>query len=174
MTVAKYTGFGALAGGVLAVLLYALGFGVELLNCACAIITCDCSREEALPGLWKGDSFINIFMFCLIGGAIIGLAYGLYKKKMELDAEAARKAAENSEEAQKQRVLWAEEIKKEANAIYKTCQANLSADKPLRSTTHKSSELMKEIVEELTNASELQGRVNAIADDVSLRGEKKQ
>ena len=173
MAVVKYTGIGALAGGVLAVLLYALGFGVEILNCACAIITCDCNREEALPGLWHGNSFVNIFLFCLIGGAIIGLVYGIYKRKMELDAEAARKAAENSEEARRQRELWAEEIRNEANAIYKTCKTNQDADKPLRSTTHKSSELMKEIVEELTRASELQGRVDAIANEVSLRGDTK-
>lgn len=174
MTVVKYTSIGALAGGVLAILLYVLGFGVEILNCACAIITCDCNRQEALPGLWHGNSFVNIFIFCLIGGAVIGLVYGLYKMKMEMDAEAARKAAENSEEARRQRAQWAEEIKEEANAIYKTCQINQDADKPLRSTTHKSSELMKEIVEELSRTAELQGRVNAIADEVLLRGETKQ
>jgi hypothetical protein len=33
---------GAGIGAGVAVLLYVLGFGIELLNCACQILTCNC------------------------------------------------------------------------------------------------------------------------------------
>lgn len=161
---------GALIGAVVSLILYVLGFGIEILNCACQIITCNCSGDDAIPGMWEDGAFFNVLIFCAIAGAIIGLIYGLYKMKIASDEEAARKSAEDSEAARQQRVKWAEEIKQKALTVSGTCDKNKSADKPLVSTTYQASSKMKDILFELTKVAELQGKVDSIADDLTERG----
>ena len=102
---------GAVIGAGVALILYVLGFGVELLNCACQILTCNCDGGNAIPGMWSGDSFGHALLFCTIAGAAIGLIYGICKMKVAADEETARRNAENSEEARKQRVKWADDEK---------------------------------------------------------------
>ena len=51
---------GAAAGAGVALILYVLGFGVELVNCACQILTCNCDGGDAIPGMWSGDSFLHV------------------------------------------------------------------------------------------------------------------
>ena len=161
---------GAIVGAGVALILYVFGFGVELLNCAFQILTCNCDGGDALPGMWSGDSFRNIFLFCTIAGAVIGLIYGVYKKKAASDEENARKNAEKSEEARKQRVKWADEVKQKALNVNNTCESNKAVDKPLVSTIYQSGSQMKEIMNELTKAAELQGKVDSIADELSKKG----
>lgn len=161
---------GAGIGAGVALILYVLGFGVELLNCACQILTCNCDGGDAIPGMWSGDSFGHVLLFCTIAGAVIGLIYGVYKMKAAADEEAARKKAENSEEARKQRVKWADEVKQKALNVNNTCERNKSSDKPLVSTTYESSSRMKDIINELTKAAELQGKVDSIADEMTKKG----
>lgn len=162
---------GAVIGAVVSLLLYVLGFGIEILNCACQIITCNCNfDDDAIPGMWEDGAFFNVLIFCAIAGAIIGLIYGLYKMKVAADEEAARKSAENSEAARQQRVKWAGEIKQKALTVSGTCDKNKSADKPLVSTTYQAGSQMKDIVHELTKVAELQGKVDSIADDLTKKG----
>lgn len=161
---------GAATGAGVALILYVLGFGVELVNCACQILTCNCDGGDAIPGMWSGDSFLHVLLFCAIGGAVIGLIYGIYKMKAAADEETARRNAENSEEARKQRVKWADEVKQKALNVNNTCERNKSADKPLVSTTYQASSQMKEIINELIKAAELQGKVDSIADELSKKG----
>lgn len=161
---------GAAAGAGVALALYLLGFGVELVNCACNILTCNCDGGDAIPGMWNGDSFFNVLLFCSIGGAVIGLIYGIYKMKSAADEETARRNAEYSEEARKQRVKWADEAKTKALNVNNICERNKSADKPLVSTTYQASSQMKEIMNELTKVAELQGKVDSIADELSKKG----
>ena len=161
---------GAAAGAGVALILYVLGFGVELVNCACQILTCNCDGGDAIPGMWSGDSFLHVLLFCTIGGAVIGLIYGIYKMKAAADEETARRNAENSEEARKQRVKWADKAKQNALNVNNTCERNKSVDKPLVSTTYQASSQMKEIMNELTKAAELQGKVDSIADELSKKG----
>ena len=161
---------GAAIGAGVAVLLYVLGFGVELLNCACQILTCNCDGGDAIPGMWSGDSFGHVFLFCAIGGAIIGLVYGIYKMKAAADEEAARKRAENSEEARQQRIKWANEVKQKALNVNSTCERNKASNKPLVSTTYQASSEMKDITKELTKVAELKGKVDSIAEDMVKKG----
>ena len=112
---------GAAAGAGVALILYVLGFGVELLNCACQILTCNCDGGDAIPGMWSGDSFGPVLLFWTIAGAVIGLIYGIYKMKAAADEETARRNAENSEEARKQKVKWADEAKQKALNVNNIC-----------------------------------------------------
>lgn len=160
---------GAVAGAVLSLVLYLLGGIVELFNCACHIVSCNCEGGDAIPWLWNGESFLTVLLFCSIGGAIIGLVYGICKMKSASNAKKARIAAENSEEAKKQRVKWAKEAKQRAVNVYNTCERNESSDKPLVSTTYQSNQQMRNILIELTKAVELQGKVDSITDELSKK-----
>lgn len=161
---------GAGIGAGVTLILYALGFGVELLNCACQILTCNCDESDAIPGMWNGDAFGHILLFCTIAGAVIGLIYGIYKMKVAADEETARRNAKNSEEARKQRVKWADEVKQKALNVNNICERNKASDKPLVSTTYQSSSQMKGIMNELTKVAELQGKVDSIADELKKKG----
>lgn len=172
-TVIKDTVIGAILGAVGAVVLYILGFGVELLNCACQIITCDCDGGAAIPGMWEGSSFMSVLIFCVIGGAVIGFVYGIYKAKVESDAEASKRAAENSEAAKKQRIQWASEAKQKALNVNNTCETNNKNVSPLVSATYKADSQMETILAELANTAELKGKVDAMTNDIKKGGASK-
>ena len=140
---------GAVIGAGVALILYALGFIIELVNCACQIVTFNCDGGDAIPGMWSGSSFLHVLLFCAICGAIIGLIYGIYKMKVAADEEAAKKNAENAEADRKQRIIWAVEVKQKAADISSICERNKSYDKPLVSTTYQASTQMKNIMDEL-------------------------
>lgn len=164
---------GAGIGAAGAVLLYMLGFGIELLNCACQIITCNCNGSDAIPGMWKGGSFMSVFLFCLIAGAVIGFIYGICKVKAASDAEAARREAENSEAARKQRSQWASEVKQKALNVSNTCESNNKNVSPLVRGTYEAEKQMGLILSELASAAELKGKIDAMADDVKKGGASK-
>ena len=90
--------------------------------------------------------------------------------KAAADEETARKNAENSEKARKQRIKWADEVKQKALNVNNICERNKTSDKPLVSTTYQASSEMKDIMNELTNVAELQGKVDSIADELSKKG----
>lgn len=170
MSVIICTLVGAGIGAGVALIIYLLGFGTELLNCTCQILTCNCDGGDALPGMWSEDSFGNILFFCMIAGAIIGLIYGICKMKVAADKEMARKNTENSDEARRQRVKWADEIKQKALDVNNICERNKAFDKPLVTTIYKSSSQMTDILNELTKVAELQGKVDSIANELKQNG----
>lgn len=161
-----YTLKGAILGTVGAVCLYVAGFFIEFLNFGCAILTCDCDK----PMVFNWSGMWGVLIICVIGGAVVGLFYGIYKEKEERDAETARRNAENSEEARKQRVKWAGEIKQKALNVSITCSGNKAGDKPLVSTTYKANTQMTEIMNELTRVAEKQGKVDSLAEELSKKG----
>lgn len=169
-TVVICTLAGAAIGAVAAIGLYILGFGVELLNCVCSIITCNCDGGDAIPGMWSGSSFMSVLIFCAIGGAAIGFIYGLVKVKAANDAEIARRNAENSEAAKKQREQWAGEVKSKALNVSNTCEANYKNVSPLVNGAYKADAQMSSILQELSNVAELKGKVDAMADDAKKGG----
>lgn len=154
---------GAAFGGIGAVGLFIAGFVLEIVNLGYAILTCDCDK----PMFFDWSGMWSLLLICVIGGAVIGSFYGFYKAKEESDADAARIAAENSEEARKQRVKWASEVKQKALNVNDTCSRNKKSDKPLVSTTYKASAQMTEIINELTKVAEKQGKVNSLAEELS-------
>lgn len=161
---------GAGIGAGVALALYVLGFGVELINCACQIITCDCDGGDAIPAMWEGGSFWSVLLFCTIAGAVIGLIYGIYKMKVASDEEARRRAAADSEEAKNQRTKWAGEVKQKALSVANSCEKNAKDYKALISPNYKSDSQMETIMKELANAAELRGKVDAMANDAKTKG----
>lgn len=161
---------GAGIGAVVALFIYLLGFVVELFNCACQIITCNCDGGDAIPIMWNVSAFLEVLLLCTIAGAVIGLIYGIYKMKLANDEEAAKKAAADLEKAKKQRIKWAEEVKQKALSVTNICEKNAKGYKPLITASYKANAQMDAIIKELANASELKGKVDAMADDVKTKG----
>lgn len=165
-TILWYMIKGAMYGGLGAGGLFVAGFAIEFLNMGCAILTCDCDKPMVFDwsGMW------SLLLICIIGGAVIGLFYGFYKAKEASDADAARIAAENSEEARKQRAKWASEVKHKALNVNNTCSKNKTSDQPLVSATYKANAQMNEIMNELTKVAEKQGKVDSLAEELSKKG----
>lgn len=161
---------GAGIGAGVALAIYILGLGVELVNCACQIVTCNCDGGDAIPALWGDGSFLSVFLFCTIAGAVVGLIYGIYKMKVASDKEARKKAAADSEEAKKQRIKWASEVKQKALSVANVCDKNAKEYKPLITPTYKADAQMDLIINELANAAELKGKLDAMANDTKTKG----
>lgn len=157
---------GAVIGAIGAACLFIIGGVIEVANFGCAVLTCDCDKPTVFDwsGMW------GLLIICTIGGAVIGLFYGIYKYKQESEAEAARRNAENSEEARKQRVRWANEIKQQALHLDRNCTKNRKSAKAVVSTTYKASSQMRDIMSELSKMAELQGKIDSISEELSKKG----
>lgn len=161
---------GAIYGAIASIALYVFGFGVELLNCACAIVSCNFDSKDAIPGLWSSGSFTHILIFCTAAGAIIGFIYGIMKTKSEKDAEKAKRDAESSEAAKKQRESWAIEIKEKAFDVSKTCDANVENIENIVQTDYCAEKQMKLILEELSDAAMINENINTVAKSIKKGG----
>lgn len=75
-----YTLKGAAIGAIGAVCLFVVGFCIELFNMGCAILTCDCDKPMVFDwsGMW------GLLFICTIGGAVVGMVYGIYKAKVNM------------------------------------------------------------------------------------------
>lgn len=161
-----YTLKGAAIGAIGAVCLFVVGFCIELFNMGCAILTCDCDKPMVFDwsGMW------GLLFICTIGGAVVGMVYGIYKAKEEINAEKSRRDAENSEAARKQRIQWASEVKQKALNVSNTCEANCKNVPPLVSSAYKADAQMELVLSELAKTAELMGKVDAMAEDVQKGG----
>lgn len=161
-----YTLKGAAIGTIGAISLFFVGFFIEILNFGCAVLTCDCDKPMVFDwsGMW------GILLICTCGGAIVGMIYGIYKEKEESNEADAKRNAEKSEEAQKQRIQWASEVKQTALNVSNTCEANSKNVTPLVNSTYKADAQMELILSEFANASELMGKVNAMAEEIQENG----
>lgn len=163
---AAYTFKGALIGAIGAVILFSIGFFIEVFNLGCAILTCDCDKSTVFDwsGMW------GVLGLCIIAGAVIGLFYGIYKAKEEKNAQMAKINAANSEQARKQRIQWAGEIKQEALKANNKCYDIKKQTQPIVITTYKASEKMMEIMNELSKIAEMQGKVDLLGEELSKKG----
>lgn len=158
---------GAGLGGLGAIGLFVAGFFFELMNIGIAIITCDCDAEYLFD--WSG--MFGLLLFCIIGGAIVGAFYGFYLVKVANDEEAARLSAAQSEEARRQRIKWAGEVKQKVMSLNKTCSDYAASDTPLISADYKANAEMSKILNELNRLAETEGQVDALAEELSGKGE---
>lgn len=161
---------GAGIGAIVTLVLYVLGIGVELLNCACQIVSFDCNGGNAIPIMWKSGTFVAVLLFCTIAGAVIGLTYGICKMKMASDEVARIREAAKLEEVKKQHVKFAGEVKQKALSVAITCEKNYKDYKTLISPIYNSDIQMDMIIKELANAAELKGKVDAMANDTKMKG----
>ena len=105
---------------------------------------------------------------CIVVGALIGLVNGLYKLQVASEEEARRIAA--AEEAKKQHIKWADEVKQKALSVANSCAKNAEDCKSLISPNYMAASQMDLIMKELANATELKGKVDAIANDTKAKG----
>lgn len=168
ITILKWIFSGAGLGGLGAIGLFVVGFFFELMNLGVAILTCDCDA----PMLFDWSGMGGLLLFFIVGGAIIGGCYGFYLVKTEQDEEAARLAAEESEEARRQRIKWANEVKQKVLGVDNTCTQNTASDRPLVSAEYKAGAHMEEIINELTRAAEKEGMVEYVASELAKKGDK--
>lgn len=89
-------------GIAIALALYALGFVLEVLNCTCHIVTCNCQGGDLIPIMWSWESFFTVVTFSTAGCAIIGAIAGFFIGLQEIRdiyekerREAARAALEH-------------------------------------------------------------------------------
>ena len=157
-----------IGAGVAIVIIYILGGVLEILSCFCQILTCD--FDGGSSSVWGEGAFLSVFLFCTIAGAAIGLIYGIYKMKEKSDSEARKKAAIDSEEAKKQRIKWASEVKQKALSVANVCDKNAKEYKPLITPSYKADAQMDLIINELANAAELKGKLDAMANDTKTKG----
>lgn len=167
LTILKWILSGAGLGGLSAIGLFVIGFLFELMNLGVAILTCDCDAQTMFD--WSGMG--GLLLFCIIAGAIIGGVYGFYLVKTENDEEAAKLAAQQSEEARRQRIKWANEAKQKALSVHNTCTQNTVSDHPLVSAEYKARSQMAEIINELMRAAEKEGKVSALASELTRKGD---
>lgn len=161
---------GAGIGLGVSVVIWILSFIWSLLNCTCNILSCN--WNASVPDPMGGDAFLHTLLFCVIGGAIIGLIVGIVETKAKIDEETAKRNAANSEEARRQREIWAGEVKQKALNISNSCTSNNNTSKTIVSTSFKASLQMKEIMDELTKAAEIQGKVDSISNELEAGGIK--
>lgn len=107
-----------------------------------------------------------IFLILPGVGAISGYIYG----KIKNDNEARLKNLDRLEKEKQQRIKWAEDIKKMATNVVNTCEKNAGEYEVLISPAYKANSQMDEILKELANASELKGKVEAMAHDTRTKG----
>lgn len=160
--------YGLLIGAALAVVLYVLGFCVEICNCTCAIVTCNCDPQDALPFMWSWDAFKKCILFTTIGGGIIGGIYGAVLGIQERNAQIAESNRKYSEAALAHRKSNADTLKKEVqrlltSAYLKQKQVN---DYVLQ-TTYVSNERQKDGWEALKSAYDTNAELQAIIEEIS-------
>lgn len=159
---------GAAIGAGAAIVLYLLADVLDLLSCICNIISCDFNAKSS--NISGSINFGTLILVCVIGGAVIGLFIGISKMKTAADAEKAKRDAENSEKAKKQRELWAGEMKKLALNTKNACSKNLSEDAPLVKTEYVSATQMEKINKAFADFAEAQGIIDCYADEVGAKG----
>ena len=166
MLIVKPTLIGGGIGSIVAIVLYIGSLFIEMFNCACQAITCDSSAGISNPILESSSTF----WFCAIGGAIVGFIYGLCKYLAAKNAEQDRLNAINSENARKQREKMASDIKQKNSTVISKCKSNADNIPSFISPNYKSKEQMENIIVELSNLSELQGKINGIVEDMNNAG----
>lgn len=163
----KYLFYGLFIGAIIAVALYALGFVIELGNCACGILTCDCDRGDALPFMWSWDSFMTCIAWTTIGGAVIGGIYGAGVGIQEKNARDAAMNAEALEKAKKQREHNATTLKTEVNAKHTTIHSyQKEAYSYSIPSGYRATDLQKNGWMKLSNAYDSNLEMQAIIEDI--------
>lgn len=162
----KYTGYGAAVGAGLCVLLFIYELVAGMWNCMC-----DCFGGcSGMPEINSGLTFLYVFLVCLITGLIAGIFSALSDRSARLSADERERKRKESKEAQRQRIRWASEVKEKSLEVEKISDENYKGIKPLITAQYRADEQMSIISDELANISELNGKVNAMAQDVKMKG----
>lgn len=162
----KYTGYGAAVGACLCFLLFLYSFVAEIWNCMC-----DCFGGcSEMPEVDSGLTFLFVFIISLAIGLMVGLFSAFNDRNYRLSAEERRRKENESEEAKRQRIKWASEVKQKSLEVTNICDKNYKNLKPLITAQYRADGQMSTISDELANISELNGKIKAMAQDVKMKG----
>lgn len=161
----KYAGYGAAVGAGLCILLFIYELLAETWNCMC-----DCIGGCYLPEVSTGLTFLFVFVACVIIGFMIGLFSAFSDRRNRLDEEGKRSKEQAAAAAKQQRMKWASEVKRKSLEVANTCDKNYKNIQPLIHPQYKAETLISSILTEMANISELQGKVEAMAEDVKMKG----
>ena len=128
------------------------------------------SCSEGCAGYFGDKGVQNCYLYASLISAIIGGIYGIIVEKQEQDEYRQAQDAKERANSKEQRIKWASEVKQKALNVTNTCAKNKASDKPLVSTTYKANSQMYDIMNELTKAAEKQGKVDALAEELSKKG----
>lgn len=168
----KYLFYGLFIGAGIALALYALGFVIELGNCACGILTCDCDRGDALPFMWTDNSFKTCIMWTTVGGAVIGGIYGMCVGIQEKHARDMENNTEILNRERNQREHNAAMLKTEVNKKYDLIRSYQDrAYGYALSSKYRAVDLQKNGWLKLNNAYDSNLEIQEIIDDIGGRKE---
>lgn len=154
MKIAKYVAYGALAG-------LCVGLGLSFFG----------GRQEFIGNPVAQHYILYSTLIGSVIGGVCGIVQIVQKKSaIQKAMDLAQIELAQSASAQKQRTAWASEVKKNALNLNNTCSKNKTFNKPLVSTTYQAKNQMTEIMNELFKATEKQGKVDALAKELSKKG----
>ena len=165
---------GLLIGLVIGIILSIfVGFEATL-NCVGewigAFFGCGSCYDGCSYYLWDKD-VQNCIMYCSIISALVSGVYSTYVAFQDMVINKKRIADLEIENAKKQRIQWANEAKQLALKVSCDCKSNESGFNSLISTEYQSEKMIELISMELTNVSELQGKIEAMVKDIEKKGE---
>lgn len=119
--------------------------------------------------LSAGDSTLHFIYAALMGGALIGVVSWVIMLRVLKAEEEERKEAEKLKEDYKRRVRWADTaaIHKKAENVRDICKDNYALDKQVVQVSYEADLQMNAILKNLAKATELQGKVNQMAEELS-------
>ena len=150
------------AVGAVSAIVFCIAF--PFLGCVCSLATCG-----AIP-IPDGVSLSAMMIFCSIAGAIIGFVYGVKKRKAIKEEKKARLEATNSELMRKQREKWASEVRRIAVNVSNTCDFNEANLASVVHSTYTAEAQMEKVLKEFSEAVELKGKIDALAEDIKKGG----
>jgi len=162
----KCTGYGAAIGAGLCVLLFIYDLFAEFWNCMC-----DCFGERSeLPIVNEGITFLFVFLISFAIGVVIGIISAFSARNNRLFEEERKRNEQESTEARNQRIKWASEVKQKSLDVANVCEKNYKDIKIMIAPQYKADAQMKSISTELANIFELQGKIDAMAEDIKAKG----
>ena len=166
MKVLKYSGYGAAGGAVLCALLFVYSLGAEIWNCMC-----DCFGDSSTaPVADEGSTYFFVFIICLGIGLMVGLFAAYCDRSERVSEEEQKRKEKESQEAKRQRIAWASEVQKKAHEVMKICNKNYNGLGPIIDAEYMADSQMITIADELANMSELNGKINSMAQDIKTKG----
>ena len=175
MKVIKYTVYGALVGLCSGLILgYCMGCE-SAFSCAeewiYAIFGCNGSSFTGGCQQFTNNPVVkNCIIFSTVICALIGGAYAEFQSFQEKEAIQEAKKSEQQASAKKQREILAREAKQKALDAYNICCSNKEMDKSLVSIIYESDTQLTQIINELTNVAEKQGKVESLTEELSKKG----
>ena len=135
---------GAAIGADSGIVIYLLGEVLGFLNGLCQIVTFSCDGTNG--AIWGEGAFGKLMLICTIGGAVIGLIYGIVKAVEEAKENTAYKKAALSDADRAENANRAIEIQKSAKSVMNQCSENSMRTDLIQRVSYKATQIMSDII----------------------------